>query len=114
MFNFLYKMRYLTFSKALLLFLVLNASSLVKSEIFRPARRGLWGDLGGETEDDKKEQQQGLPSAIFGAYYNHVSRAVSDKFAEEKQKLKEKLKEILTSAGESVKNYLAERTNLIQ
>ncbi|KAH8584890.1 uncharacterized protein ELE39_000841 [Cryptosporidium sp. chipmunk genotype I] len=94
------------------LFLILLLGVFVKSENFRLAR---------ELEENNTNSTENIQSSsksffsnTLSEYYEHVTGAVSSKISEETQKIKGKFKDMIQSAGDNIKNYITEKTNLIQ
>ncbi|OII74825.1 uncharacterized protein cubi_00378 [Cryptosporidium ubiquitum] len=94
------------------LFLILMIGISVKSENFRHFRE-LQEESSDFTEDSRNSSKSFL-SNTFGPYYDHVSSTISDKLSDGAQKIKEKFKSMVCSAGESIKNYITEKANSIQ
>lgn len=94
------------------LFLILILGVFVKSENFRSAQE--LEENTSNSEEDSQHSSKNFVSNTINDYYNHVSNAATSKFSEEAQKIKNRFKGMIQSAGESIKNFITEKVNLIQ
>ncbi|TRY53362.1 Uncharacterized protein CTYZ_00003981 [Cryptosporidium tyzzeri] len=95
-----------------ILFLILILGVFVKSENFRSAQE--LEENTSNSEEENQNSSKNFVSNTIGDYYNHVSSAATNKFNEETQKLRVRFKGMIQSAGESIKNFITEKVNLIQ
>ncbi|POM82279.1 hypothetical protein CmeUKMEL1_01600 [Cryptosporidium meleagridis] len=89
------------------LFLILILGVFVKSENFRSAQE--LEENTSNFEENSQNSSKNFVSNAISDYYNHVSNAVTSKLSEEAQKIKSRFKDVVQSAGDSIKNFITEK-----